>query len=162
MLTELTLCYGNKATFATEVLLSYCCREQRDDCVPLLNGERGSDKLPFPSKVALAHVILLLWSTSNGPSSLPPVPCLYKLFLLCWAHSTHNPIFLRACIYRDIVTFIDCLTATGAPPAAKRVRILPMNQHADKKSIYSTNQGSSCNLTEEKSCISIWLVIIVC
>jgi hypothetical protein len=38
-------------------------------------------------------------------------------------------------IYREILTFVDQFTslrftATGAPPAAGRIRILPMNQYA--------------------------------
>jgi hypothetical protein len=37
-------------------------------------------------------------------------------------------------MYREVLTFADRLTAlrfmaTGAPPAARRIRILPMNQY---------------------------------
>jgi hypothetical protein len=32
--------------------------------------------------------------------------------------------------YRKVLTFVDLFTATGASPAARRIRILPMNQYA--------------------------------
>jgi hypothetical protein len=48
----------------------------------------------------------------------------------------YNIVYLYTHIYREVLTFVDrftalCFTATGAPPAAKRIRILPMNQLAD-------------------------------
>jgi hypothetical protein len=44
-------------------------------------------------------------------------------------------ICCEICKYRGFLTFVDRFTAlrytgTGAPPAARRIRILPMNQHA--------------------------------
>jgi hypothetical protein len=39
-----------------------------------------------------------------------------------------NSLFL---LYREVLTFVDWFTATVAPPPARRILVLPMNQYAD-------------------------------
>jgi hypothetical protein len=36
---------------------------------------------------------------------------------------------VKLCKYRTVLTFVDQFTATGAPPAVRSTRILPINQY---------------------------------
>jgi hypothetical protein len=52
-------------------------------------------------------------------------------------HARHKPreyslrfIHPQTLLYREVRTFVDRFTATGAPPSARRIGILLMNQYA--------------------------------
>jgi hypothetical protein len=50
-------------------------------------------------------------------------------------HEVTSYVKRAVCMYRKVLTFLDrfmalCFTATGAPSAARRIRILPVNQYA--------------------------------
>jgi hypothetical protein len=78
------------------------------------------------------RVALVIYRMISGPMSI------YTIFNVLGS-STHNPIFCRGRIFTLLSgSTAQRFMAAGAPLAERRIRILPMNQHAWRPITFET------------------------